>query len=71
MRRSVWMAISLCAVLTACVDVRPWEKAVLAKETMKPAGPVPELARIDGHVYYSKESVRGGNGVGGGGCGCN
>jgi hypothetical protein len=61
-------------VLTGCVNVQPvnpWEKSTLAKETMKPSGPVPALVRIDGHVYYSKEAVRGGTGVGGGGCGCN
>ena len=57
--------------LGGCSTVQPWEKGVLAEETMKPGGPVPLLSRIDGHVYYSKEAVRGGTGVGGGGCGCN
>jgi hypothetical protein len=61
-------ALSGCSFIQA---VQPWEKAILAKETMQPAGPVPALVRIDGHVYYSKEAVRGGSGVGGGGCGCN
>lgn len=61
----------LATALTGCVAVQPWEKATLAQDTMKPAGPVPALAKIDGHVYYSKESVRGGAGIGGGGCGCN
>jgi hypothetical protein len=32
---------------------------------------VPGLVKIDNHVYFSKEAVRGGSGVGGGGCGCN
>ena len=58
-------------VVSGCSSVQPWEKNTLAQDTMKPAGPVPMLSRIDGHVYYSKEAVRGGNGVGGGGCGCN
>ena len=57
--------------LGGCTTVQPWEKGTLAEETMKPGGPVPLLSRIDGHVYYSKEGVRGGTGVGGGGCGCN
>ena len=52
-------------------NVQPWEKGVLGQETMKPGGSVPALSKIDGHVYYSKEAVRGGTGVGGGGCGCN
>lgn len=62
---------ALLASLTGCASVEPWQKSTLAQDTMKPAGPVPALAKIDGHVYYSKESVRGGTGVGGGGCGCN
>jgi hypothetical protein len=61
----------LGAGCSAIQPVEPWEKSTLAQETMKPAGPVPALARIDSHVYYSKEAVRGGSGVGGGGCGCN
>lgn len=62
---------AITLVVTGCSAVQPWEKNTLAQDTMKPAGPVPMLSRIDGHVYYSKEAVRGGNGVGGGGCGCN
>jgi hypothetical protein len=54
-----------------CAAVQPWEKAQLAHETMQSAGPVPGLVKIDNHVYFSKEAVRGGSGVGGGGCGCN
>ena len=60
-----------CAALSACQAVQPWEKATLGKDTMEPAGPVPALAAIETHVYYSKEGVHGGTGVGGGGCGCN
>jgi hypothetical protein len=26
---------------------------------------------LDDHIYFSKEASTGGNGVGGGGCGCN
>jgi Domain of unknown function (DUF4266) len=65
--------LMLGAALTGCQTqpVQPWEKGTLGQDTMKPAGPVPALSRIDGHVYYSKEAVRGGTGVGGGGCGCN
>ena len=61
-------------LLSGCAQIQtvePWEKSTLAKETMKPAGPTPALGKIDNHVYYSKEAVRGGAGVGGGGCGCN
>jgi hypothetical protein len=62
------LALGGCSVIA---EVQPWEKSTLGSDTMKPAGPVPALAKIDGHVYYSKEAVRGGTGVGGGGCGCN
>lgn len=58
-------------LLAACQSVQPWEKSTLARETMKAAGPVPALGGIDQHVYTSKEAVRGGTGIGGGGCGCN
>lgn len=67
----VCLAAAGCGALPGVTPVQPWEKATLGHETMKPAGPVPALARIDSHVYYSKEAVRGGSGVGGGGCGCN
>jgi Domain of unknown function (DUF4266) len=69
-----FMPIAAVAVLSGCANIKPvepWEKSTLAKETMKPGGTVPALGKIDGHVYYSKEAVRGGSGVGGGGCGCN
>ncbi len=71
-RTALTACFALAALsLGACTTVQPWEKGTLAEETMKPGGPVPLLSRIDGHVYYSKEAVRGGTGVGGGGCGCN
>lgn len=69
---SSMFVVAVMAVLSAgCTAVQPWEKSILAKNTMKSSGPVPELGVIDQHVYYSKEAVRGGTGVGGGGCGCN
>jgi hypothetical protein len=61
----------LCLSLGGCASVAPWEKNTLAQETMQSEGPLPGLARIDGHVYFSKEAARGGTGVGAGGCGCN
>ena len=66
--------LATCVLNVGCITiapVEPWQKATLGHETMKPVGPTPALARIDGHVYYSKEAVRGGSGIGGGGCGCN
>ncbi|PID42652.1 MAG: hypothetical protein CSA52_01525 [Gammaproteobacteria bacterium] len=59
-----------CSYLPPVSDVKPWEKGTLADPDMAPGG----LARDNGlfsHVYTSKEAARGGEGVGGGGCGCN
>ena len=62
----------LCLLtLVGCQAVMPWQKATLALDTMKPAGPLPALSKQDLHVYTSREAVKGGTGIGGGGCGCN
>jgi hypothetical protein len=72
MGRFLQLALVLVVLGDAgCATVQPWEKSLLAHETMQTAGPVPGLTKIDNHVYFSKEAVRGGSGVGGGGCGCN
>ena len=50
--------------------VTPWEKDILAQDSMQmPADTM--HAYSDEHIYFSKEAAAGGNGVGGGGCGCN
>jgi hypothetical protein len=53
------------------VDVKPWQKAKLAEQSMKKGGAIPSLAKFSGKVFISKEASRGGQGVAGGGCGCN
>ena len=51
-------------------DVKPWEKDILAKQEMQlPADKMYSFS--DDHIFFSKEASTGGNGVGGGGCGCN
>lgn len=69
-------ALALGAVLvgtTGCSNlgqVNPWEKGNLAKPHMTFEGdPLDE--RFVQHIYTSKENASGGQGVGGGGCGCN
>ena len=56
--------------LGGCTTTRPWERGALADETMSP-----DRNRLSGpmndHVYFSREASAGGQGVGGGGCGCN
>ncbi len=58
--------------LTGCssMGVEPWERDLLAKDSMQP---VPHYFDnfYDEHIYFSKEASSGGQGVGGGGCGCN
>ena len=58
-------------LLAGCATkVAPWERGTLAKEEMA-LEPYPLEAAIRQHVFFSKEAVTGGYGIGGGGCGCN
>jgi hypothetical protein len=58
--------------LPACMltPVQPWDRDLLAEEKMQLI-PDPTESFIDEHIYFSKEGSSGGQGVGGGGCGCN
>jgi len=56
--------------LSACASVQPWEKDLLAKPSMALVADENEIF-LDEHIYFSKEASTGGQGVGGGGCGCN
>ena len=58
------------SLLSGCTTTQPWERGTLADYTMRPdrdtlIGPMTE------HIYFSREASAGGEGVGGGGCGCN
>jgi len=70
---SMLLMVSGCGTvsnMTVKEEVKPWEKDVLATDTMQ----IPRdrmQAFLDEHIYFSKEASSGGNGVGGGGCGCN
>jgi hypothetical protein len=60
----------LVSAATACVTVRPTERAVLADPTMQyEGGTLEEAARQ--HVLENREGSYGGGSVRGGGCGCN
>lgn len=60
------------ALLTGCAAerVQPWERDILARPSMQ-FDAYPLDSYLDEHIYYSKESANGGQGIGGGGCGCN
>lgn len=67
------LSIFLLLLLGGCSikSVKPWQKAALAKESMQFGGGNPALEKYINHIYFSKEASKGGNGVAGGGCGCN
>jgi len=63
-------ACSTISNMTTSEKVKPWEKDILAQDSMQI--PKDEMFQYsDDHIYFSKEASTGGNGVGGGGCGCN
>jgi hypothetical protein len=67
------LLLAALAALGGCATLeppKPWEKGYLAKPEMQ--FDYDRLdARVQVHVYTSKEGASGGYGVGGGGCGCN
>jgi hypothetical protein len=68
----ILLLLSVLLGVTACTlePVQPWDRDLLAEQKMQLA-PDPVENFIDEHIYFSKESASGGQGVGGGGCGCN
>ncbi len=70
-RRSIWLFLALFALSsTACVTVRPQERAALADPTMQFEGDPQASAQLN-HAIENREGSFGGSGVSGGGCGCN
>jgi hypothetical protein len=75
----IMSCLGTCLYLSACStvnnmtvseDVKPWEKDILSQDVMQ----IPQdkmFSFSDDHIFFSKEASTGGNGVGGGGCGCN
>ena len=70
----VGVRLAACALtattLAACAGVEPWDRDVLARPEMQIVSD-PIEAAADEHIYFSKEASSGGQGFGGGGCGCN
>lgn len=62
--------ISLCTILSACTNVKPWQKGSLSKPEMAWTNDSLESS-IEQHIFSSKEASHGGDGAAGGGCGCN
>ena len=57
-------------LLSGCKHVSPWERGALADPTMETNGDPLEKMYAE-HMWFSREASSGGEGVGGGGCGCN
>jgi hypothetical protein len=55
---------------TACVTVRPEQRAILSDPKMRFQGDPRTAAELD-HVLENREGSFGGGSVEGGGCGCN
>ena len=64
------VGLSCAALGSGCVNVKPWERSVLADYTMRPDRN-PLAAAFAEHTWFSRDAASGGRGVGGGGCGCN
>jgi hypothetical protein len=63
-------ATAIGLALGGCAGVQPWDRDVLARPEMQIVSD-PLEAAADEHIYFSKEASSGGQGFGGGGCGCN
>ncbi len=70
-RASIGLLLAL-AGLQGCAQnaPHPWQKDLLARPAMAMETDPLERANLL-HIYGSKENSSGGEGVGGGGCGCN
>jgi hypothetical protein len=70
MKRAAGFAALVATGLAGCAGVEPWDRDVLARPDMQIVSDPIEMA-ADEHIYFSKEASSGGQGFGGGGCGCN
>jgi hypothetical protein len=72
MRRRYLYLVVCIVIFSSCSlqPIQPWDRDILAQKKMRPAVSTVENY-IDEHIYFSKEGSSGGQGIGGGGCGCN
>ena len=67
----IFSVISILFCACAIKDVKPWQKGIHAKDSMKDGGVNSLAKKFDAHIFFSKEATKIGNGIAGGGCGCN
>jgi hypothetical protein len=69
-RKLYSMLLLAVPLFSGCTHVQPWERGNLADVTMDSERD--PLGRMFAeHMWFSREAATGGQGVGGGGCGCN
>ena len=67
-----YLLILSLLVFSGCIkEVKPWQKSTHAKDTMQDGGLDKLTSAFEEHIYFSKEATKAGNGISGGGCGCN
>jgi hypothetical protein len=67
---TICLAAALALAGTGCQNVKPWQRGTLADYAMRAdRDPLGDAQRQ--HIFFSREEASGGQGVGGGGCGCN
>ncbi|PCH60201.1 MAG: hypothetical protein COC19_06175 [SAR86 cluster bacterium] len=68
--KAMFISSLVATLLSACVEVKPWQRGYLAKDEM--AWQVDGLeSALNKHITFSKEASSGSSSAAGGGCGCN
>ena len=67
--RIVCLLCGFALAASSCARVKPYARETHAKKSMQDRDKVE--TKLDGHVTEYREGSIGGDGVGGGGCGCN
>jgi Domain of unknown function (DUF4266) len=70
MNTRIFALLFVSTAATACVTVKPQQRAILADPTMQLDGDARHEAPLR-HAIENREGSMGGTGVSGGGCGCN
>lgn len=69
--RTLLTLLVLSLLFSGCITpVPPWDRDLLAEKKMQLI-PDPMENEMDEKISFSKEGSSGGQGIGGGGCGCN
>ncbi len=69
-KHATHVLLSLLALISACADVKPYEREMLADPIMSFSRDSISDQYMD-HVYDVREGARGADNSQGGGCGCN